>query len=292
MCCLRSSIDMPELARQLRHLMVLQEPHVLGDDPLGRRAGHAEVAQLQQQAFLQVARGDADRIEALDQRQRPLDLLGRPRPHRRELLDGRHQVAVVVEVADDGLADLAHQRVVGLHRELPEQVVGERRPRRERVLDRRELLDFGRRARPVAVVEVVAEEVLVVLVVPGVALLLVGFFSSCFSWCRLDRLKLFGGHFLEHRVLDHLLVEQLRQLERRHRQELDRLLKRRRQNQLLNELGVEFLRNRHASVAENHLSPTGSRPPDKSGARPRPRPASPACRCERSRHRARCMPGR
>ena len=34
-------------------------------------------------------------------------------------------------------------RIVGLHRELPQQVVGERRRRRERVLDRRKFLDFG-----------------------------------------------------------------------------------------------------------------------------------------------------
>ena len=86
MCCFRSSIDSPELARELRHLVVLQQAHVLGDDLLGRRAGHAEMAQLQQQALLQIARGDADRIEALNELQRLLDVLGRPRTHRRESL--------------------------------------------------------------------------------------------------------------------------------------------------------------------------------------------------------------
>ena len=82
-------------------------------------------------------------------------------------------------------------RLVGLHRELPEQVIGERRRRGERVLDRRELLDLGRRARPVPVVEVVAEEILVVLVVPGVALFLRGLFFLLFLR-RFDRLELFG----------------------------------------------------------------------------------------------------
>ena len=62
------------------------------------------------------------------------------------------------------------ERVVGLHRQLPHQVIGQRAGRRERVLDRRQLLDLLGRLRPVAVVEVVAEEVLVVLVVPGVGL--------------------------------------------------------------------------------------------------------------------------
>ena len=82
-----------ELARELRHLVVLQEPHVLGDDLLGRRARHAEMPQLQQQALLQIPRGNADRIEALNQLERLLDLLDRPRPHRRELFDRRDEHA-------------------------------------------------------------------------------------------------------------------------------------------------------------------------------------------------------
>ncbi len=68
---------MPELAGDLRDLVVLQQAQVLGDDPLGRRALEAEVAQLQQQALLQVARGDADRVERLDVPQRASR---RPRP--------------------------------------------------------------------------------------------------------------------------------------------------------------------------------------------------------------------
>jgi hypothetical protein len=127
-------------------------------------------------------------------------------------------------------------------------MVGERGGRRQRVLDRRQLLDLGRRPRPIAVVQVIAEEVLVVLVVPAVGLFLVGRFLLLLFRCGLDRLELLGGNFLQHRVLDHFLVEELRQLERRHGQELDRLLQRRRQNQLLDELGVKFLRDRHESV--------------------------------------------
>ena len=48
-----------------------------------RSAGDArqtEVPQLQQQRLLQVAGGDADRIEALDQLERLLDVVGRPGP--------------------------------------------------------------------------------------------------------------------------------------------------------------------------------------------------------------------
>ena len=170
MCSLRSSIVIPELARDLRHLMVLQQAQVIGDDLFGRRALEPEMAQLQQQALLQIARRDAGRIEALHQLQRALHVGHRPRAHRRQLVERRHQIPVVVEVADDGGADVPQRRVVGLHRQLPHQVVRQRARRRQRVLDRRQLLDFLRRPRAVAVVQVVAEEILVVLIVPGVGL--------------------------------------------------------------------------------------------------------------------------
>ena len=152
--------------------MVLQQPQVLGDDLLGRRAFEAEVAQLQQQAFLQVARGDADRIEASGRCCSARSTSStRPRSHRGDLFDRGHQIAVVVEVADDGAADLraagsSSVCIESCHSRWSESDAGGR----ERVLDRRQLFDFLRRARAVAVIEVVAEEVLVVGVVPGVGL--------------------------------------------------------------------------------------------------------------------------
>ena len=125
----------PELARDLGHLVVLQQPQVLGDDLLGRRALEAEVPDLEPQALLQVARGDADRIERLHVLQRALDVGDRPVAHRRDLLDRRDEVAVVVEVADDRAADLLQLVVVGLQRELPEQVI-RRASRRSRACSR------------------------------------------------------------------------------------------------------------------------------------------------------------
>jgi hypothetical protein len=126
-------------------------------------------------------------------------------------------------------------------------MIRERARRRERVLDWRQLFDFRRRAGPVAVVEILAEEVLVVRVVPAVGALDVGFVFGrlLLGRLRFGGLLLFDRLLLEHRVLDHLVVQQILQLERRHWQQLDRLLQRWRQNQLLNEFGVKFLRNRH-----------------------------------------------
>src|SRR5918993_679960 len=99
-------------------------------------------------------------VEALQQPQRALHFLRWPRPHARQLFDRRHEIAVVIEVADDRFADLAHQRLVGLHRELPEQMVGQGGGGGEGVFDRRKLFHLRRRARSVAVVKVIAEEVL------------------------------------------------------------------------------------------------------------------------------------
>jgi hypothetical protein len=70
-----------ELARQLRHLVVVQQAQVLADDLLRRRAFEMQVLDLQRQALLQVARGDANRIEGLNQAQRLLDFRDRPRTH-------------------------------------------------------------------------------------------------------------------------------------------------------------------------------------------------------------------
>ena len=99
-------------ARDLGDLVVLEQAQVFGDDLLGRRALEPEVPDLEPEALLQVARGDADRVERLHVLQRLLDVGHRPLAHRRDLLDRRHQVAVVVEVADDGAADLAQALVL------------------------------------------------------------------------------------------------------------------------------------------------------------------------------------
>ena len=111
------------LACDLGHLVVLQQAEVLGHDLLGRRAFEAEMPQLQQQTFLQIARRDSGGIEALNQAERSLDVSRRPGPHRGDFFEGGDQGAVVVQVADDRCADVAREGVVGLHRELPHQVV-------------------------------------------------------------------------------------------------------------------------------------------------------------------------
>src|SRR5688500_19175317 len=103
-----------------------------------------------------------------------------------------------MEVADDGVANFASGVVGGLQRELPFEVIGERGAGRERVLDRRQLFDFLRRARAVAVVEIIAEEVFVIRVVPRIVGLLLRFVFGFFLFRRgLGGLQLFRGHLFE-----------------------------------------------------------------------------------------------
>ena len=181
MCSRSSSMRQAHLARQLGDLVVLQQPQVLGDDALGRRALEAELAQLQREALLQVAGGDAGRVEALHQPQPLFDPVDVPGAHLGDFAHRGDQIAVVVEVADDRRADGAVVVVVGLERQLPLEVVGQRRAGRQRVLDRRQLLDLGRHPRAIAVVQVVVEEVLVVVVFPVVGLALGARCASCSS---------------------------------------------------------------------------------------------------------------
>ena len=91
-------------------------------------------------------------------------------------------------------------------------MIGERARCRECVLDRRKLLDLGRRPGTISIVEVVAEKILEVLVIPGVGLvgLLRGFLYLLSLRLCLGRLKVLGWDLLEHGVLHHLLVQQLR----------------------------------------------------------------------------------
>src|SRR5262249_56467010 len=119
-------------------------------------------------------------------------------------------------------ADLAQALVLGLQRELPHQVIRQRGGRRERVLDRRELLDFRRRARAVPVVEVIAKEVLVVGVVPLIGLVGRRLFGVGLLVLRLllGGLQLLGRNFFQQRVFHHFLVQKIRQFQRRHRQQL------------------------------------------------------------------------
>jgi len=223
-----------ETSRDLGVLVPLQLLHVVAHHHVGRRALEPEHAQLDAQALVEIARRDARRVERLHQRQGLLHRLHRPRPHRRDVLERHPQQAVVVEVLHDRFADQLRE-LVGLgHAQLPQHVVVEIERLGERVLDRRQLGHLGRPHPPLAaVVEVVLEEALDLDVLQRVVAALLGRLGLGLGLDLLGGLGLLDRRLLQERVLHHLLVEHLGQLQGGERQELDRLLQRGRQDQAL-----------------------------------------------------------
>ena len=210
---------------------------MVADHHVGGRALEPQHAQLDAQALGQGPRGDAGRVERLHVRERLLDRFHRPRAHPRHVVERDAQQAVLVEVLHDRLGDQERQLVGLRHVQLPEQVVVEVERLGERVLDRRHLGHLGRphAALAAAVVEVVLEEALDLDVLERVVGALALGLGLRLRLLRdlLAGLGLLERHLLEQRVLHHLLLEHLGQLQRRERQQLDRLLQRRRQDQPL-----------------------------------------------------------
>ena len=130
------------------------------------------------------------------------------------------------------------QLVGDRHVELPHQVVVEVGRLGEGVLDGRQLGDLGAaRAPVVAVVEVVLEELLDVDLLEGVVALLLAPWPPPAAISSADSCS--WRHLLQQRVLHHLLLEHLGQLEGGEGQQLDGLLERRREDEPLGEAGAE-----------------------------------------------------
>src|SRR5215475_8639633 len=85
----------------------------------------AQIVELQQQAFLQIARGDARRVELLHDLQRLLGDLHRPGAERRYLFERAVKVAVIIEVADDRFGGGGHFRRRNGQAQLPVEVIGQ-----------------------------------------------------------------------------------------------------------------------------------------------------------------------
>ncbi len=120
----------------------------------------------------------------------------------------------------------------------------------EGVLDRELLVLLPHPARVVAVLDVVLEVGVVVDLFEGVLLFFLGRLGGLGLLGILGLLLRVGlglfalrflGRFLEQRVLQQLLVEDFLELELRQLQQLDRLLQRRRHDELLGKFEVEFL---------------------------------------------------
>src|SRR6185295_8198955 len=87
-----------ELACNLWNLVVLQELQVFGDHALRGRSLEPDVTELEQQALLQIPRGNTRRVESLNQSEGALDLGHGPGPHTRQLVERCDQVPIIVKV--------------------------------------------------------------------------------------------------------------------------------------------------------------------------------------------------
>jgi hypothetical protein len=228
----------------------LEQRQVVADrDRRGRVAEFLEI-ELDEQALLQRAAADPDRIELLEQGPDLLDLVDGPGlaggRHRGELFARRFEVAALVEVADDRFADppgAAHDRA---HLELPGEVVGEMGLRRRDLLERRLVLGLvlPRAAhRFVAVFEIAEEGAVVEVFVVALGVLADGDLALGIGRRLFLLLELLrrGGGFLERGILDELLGDLLLELELRQLEQLDRLLELRRDDQLLHQPRLESL---------------------------------------------------
>ena len=209
---------------------------MLLDDLLRDRVHGWIGPQLQEEAFLDVPRAHADRVELLDHLgQDALDLLHGVLAARGDLAELGAQVAVLVDVADDLLADPPGARVLERQPELVLQVVGERRRGPDHVLERQVLaVLLGDERALLAGVEHDLEGI-----VGQIVRLPLG--DGRLRGDRLDgrgrrrvgrrgpvrRVTVLGRRLLEQRVLEELLLDDLLELERGELQELDRLLEQR-----------------------------------------------------------------
>ncbi len=117
-------------ALQPRPLAVGEQAEVAADDRRGDVAAGRVLGQrlqLQQQAFLERARADAGRIEALHQAQRCAEVVGLHvelgRHQRRQVLEADLEVAVVVEAVDDHVREPAVARAHPRDHQLIAQVL-------------------------------------------------------------------------------------------------------------------------------------------------------------------------
>ena len=255
-------------AADLRVLMALELLQAVAHHHVRGRALEPEVLELQAQALGQGAGGHTRRVQGLDHRQRLVHLGPRVGPHVRDLLEGGAEQAVLVEVVDDRFSDLHGQLVGGRHVQLPEQVVVEIGGLREGVLDGRHLRHLGGPGAPLeaTVVEVVLEELLDLDVLQGV----VGLLPFLRHLLLLDLLRgqrLLDRYLLEERVLHHLLLQHLGQLEGGEGEQLDGLLERGGEDQALREARREPELLLHGQGL--HLGQPGALSPVRRGGIPR-----------------------
>ena len=204
---------------------------------------------LDEQALPKVAGGNPDGIEFLNLFQHPFHKGRRHLLLDGNLIQGGNQVAVLIQVADNLLANAAFILSKTGKKELPHQMVRKRCFRDQKIVPGRSgplMPIVGDPHRPIVFQITVPVELL-----PAIPL-------ACQFPRPLDRLALFpiaflglfgfdlffgfgiliGDDLFQQRIFLHLLVDHVDQIQPRHLQKLDRLLKLRRHDQLLGQFQI------------------------------------------------------
>src|SRR5262245_8588891 len=216
--------------------------------------------ELQEQALLHATRGDPGRIEGLDTLERGLYRLEARAHPLRDLLQVGPQVAVLVQVADDRLADAQEILVVGAEPELLAEMLGERGVAAPQVLEGQLVALLHRDRGPLVAVVVenggreIERQVVGLLPVHrgrllgdrlghlprGRSLHRGGSVGSGWGGRGLRSVGGLDRDLLEERILLQLLAHDLLQLQRGQLHQLDRLLQQRGHDDPLTHLPYEF----------------------------------------------------
>jgi hypothetical protein len=103
--------------------MLFEQVEMVEHDTRRKRLLHPDVVELLVEALAEIARRHSRRIESLHALEHPLDDGGLGLELGRQVFDRRFQVAVVVEVVDDGRADDLIVVLQRGHPKLPHQML-------------------------------------------------------------------------------------------------------------------------------------------------------------------------
>ena len=233
-------------ARDIFQLIRLHLLQMFGDDLLRERVVRIEGFELQQQAFAQIARADADGIEILHDGERIVEIVLRVLAFLGQLFHRRGQVAVLVQVADDAFGEFPHRVGANRDAQLPGEMIGKAGRGGKKLLERWALGNFAflRLAAVAAGIEILIEEGADIEFVEGIRFRLLGNFfgfgfEEGFVGVVVGLRRLFALLF-EDGIGDHLLVDHLAQLETIEREDAHHLDQTRRQNLLLRHLQIQF----------------------------------------------------
>src|SRR5260370_1188695 len=219
---------------------------MIGDDLLGQHVLRVQGAQLDQQTFPQVACANSQRVKFLHDDQPFFDIVGRVFTVLGNFLERGGQVAVFVEVSNNGVGNLANDIRANRYAQLPLKMVGKSARRREELFKRRPLNDLALAGNLGAAtgIKILVKKRGDIKFVEWIGCLgfrkLFGFgFDKSLVAVVLTDDPVFAQLF-EYRVLHHFLVDHLAQFQTVQRQHADHLNKSRRKDLLLGNLEVEF----------------------------------------------------